>query len=306
MGFYHKTSNAHDHSSTYEAEDTEDSGNVPLTDTQRVVVVIAHYAAFVMGTIIIWAFLHRIDTLRNRIAGPFLLLTGLTWLQIGAALEIANHYYEGDWELVGFPSDLINGTFYFFNFGAQYMNALGLRRKGVPFFRSPKKNENTKYCGCCFTDLVAMIFDILMVIGIIITGPVYAAMGRDGAISLLSMFGAMAGVGTLFRLWKNLGPNRVTLFGGIGFLALALLGVGMTSVYMSTGIEWVHVFIGGSFVASLIPFTIAILWAEELPEEMETSEEEEEEMLAKKEEDDLEAADTFPSEELSEEKKDDA
>lgn len=237
--------------------------NVPLTDTQRTVVTVVHYLAFVFGAVIVWAFLRRIDTLRNRIWSPFLLLTGLIWLQVATALEIGNHYYEGNWELAGFPSDLVNGSFYFFNFGAQYLNSLGLRRKGLPFFRWPSRKDGEPMWRLLL-DATALLFDMLMVIGVVSTAPLYAALGRDSAISLISAFGAIAGVGTVFRLWKNLGPNSYTLWGGMLFLAFALLGVGMASVYMNTGIEWLHVFIGLSFVTSLIPFTVAILHAEDL------------------------------------------
>ena len=39
------------------------------------------------------------------------------WLQVGSAIEIANHHYEGNFELKEFKTDLVNGIFYFFNFG---------------------------------------------------------------------------------------------------------------------------------------------------------------------------------------------
>lgn len=237
--------------------------NTPLTDTQRTVVIVVHYLAFVFGAVIVWAFLRRIDTLRNRIWSPFLLLTGLIWLQVSSALEIGVHYYEGNWELAGFPSDLVNGSFYFFNFGALYLNSLGLRRKGLPFFRGPSRKDGEPMWRLLL-DATALLFDMLMVIGVVSTAPLYAALGRDSVISLISAFGAIAGIGTVFRMWKNLGPNSYTLWGGILFLAFSLLAVGMTSVYMNTGIEWLHAFIAGSFVTSLIPFTMAILHAEDL------------------------------------------
>ena len=65
--------------------------------------------------------------------------------------------------------------------------------------------------------------------------------------------------------------------GGIGFLALALTGVAMTAVYNATGIEWIHIFIGGSFIASLIPFSLAIFYAEP-GDEIENIEEEDEDI----------------------------
>jgi len=82
------------------------------------------------GGLSIWAFLYKYDILRQRIWCPYLLLVGLIFFQIAGAFEIGNHYYEGNWELAGFPSDLVNGSFYFFNFGATYLNALGMRKKG--------------------------------------------------------------------------------------------------------------------------------------------------------------------------------
>lgn len=233
--------------------------NVPLTDTQRIIVIIVHYLTFVVCAWNIWCFLYKFDILRSRIWMPYLLLLGLIWLQIAAGLEIGNHYYVGDWELAGFQSDLINGSFYFFNFGGNYLIALGLRVKDSPFFRCPSKDNGIFNC---VVDFFAMLFDILMVIALIFTAPLYAAIGRDSAISVISAFGAFAGIGTLFRLWRNLGPNRGTLWGGIIFLVLALTGVVMTAVYRSTGLEWLHIFIGGSFVASVIPLTIAILCSE--------------------------------------------
>ena len=266
----------HDTMTSVQAEDGtgETTDNVPLTDTQRTITIIVHYLAFVIGAIVIWAFLHKYDTLRNRLWSPFILLTGLVWLQIGSALEIGNHYYEGNWELSGFPTDLVNGTFYFFNFGAQYLNALGLRKKGLPFFRWPSSGSGGRWWHCLI-DLTALVFDIIMVAAVFSTAPMYTALGRESASSIISAFGAMAGVGIVFRLWRNLGPNRWTLWGGILFLAFALVGVGMISAYQNTGVEWYHIFIGGMFVVSLIPFTVAILKAEDNLEDINDEEDQE-------------------------------
>lgn len=254
--------------------DDEDGDGVPLNDTTRAIVIVVHYLAFILGAYIIWAYMRKLRIIETRIWSPFLLLTGLIWLQVGSALEIGNHFYVNDWELSGFPSDLVNGTFYFFNFGAQYINALALRKKGVPFFRCPSFKDGIVKG---LIDLVAMLFDILMVIAVPITPILYALLGRDVAISVVSAFGAFAGIGSLLRLWRNLGPNIYTLVGGIGFLALALTGVAMTAVYNATGIEWIHIFIGGSFIASLIPFSLAIFYAEPA-DEIENIEEEDEDI----------------------------
>jgi len=239
----------------------EENNNVPLTDTQRNIVIFVHYLAFVVGAWNIWAFTHKITTLQNRIWSPFLLLLGLIWLQVGTALEIGNHYYEGNWELAGFPSDLVNGTFYFFNFGAQYLLALGLRKRNLPFFRIPTRKAEASALSCIL-NLIAMIFDFLCVAGVLVTGPMYAIRGRNSTISIASSLGAIAGIATVFRVWRNLGPNGVTLCGGVLFLVLALVGVFITTIYRENGVEFLHTFIGGSFVSSLIPLTIAILYSE--------------------------------------------
>ena len=104
---------------------------------------------------------------------------------------------------------------------------------------------------------------------------------------LALLVAAYAGIGNLYRLWKNVG----SLWGGIGFFSLgeeqqgaerqaeksrqktshpsnvialalilvaAMVGVLMTAVYKSTGIEFLHLFIGGSFIMSVVPFTLAM------------------------------------------------
>ena len=38
-----------------------------------------------------------------------------------------------------------------------------------------------------------MVFDFLMVVAVIVTAPLYAVLGRDSAISLISAFGAITG-----------------------------------------------------------------------------------------------------------------
>jgi hypothetical protein len=82
-----------------------------------------------------------------------------------------------------------------------------------------------------------------------------------------SAFGALAGLLTAVRVWRHLGPTRTTLIGGVGFFGLAICGVLVTSVYRATGVEWLHVFIGGSFVASVVPLTLAVRYAVDDSEE---------------------------------------
>jgi len=265
-----------------EEDDTEFVA-VPLTNTQRVIVIVVHFILFVIGAVSILAFLCKYDTLRQRIWCPYLLLMGLIFLQIAGAFEISNHYYEGNWELAGFPSDLINGSFYFFNFGGTYLLALGMRKKGVPIFRLPllfrycycgggtgtgTDSEGDRSCGWLavinsLLDLMAMLFDLILVVGFFITGPIYLAVGRGDAVGSLSGFAALAGIATLFRLWQNLGPNYGTLFGGLLWYIMIICGIVFLSVYMETGYEWIHAVIGSFFVLSLIPFTVGILYATE-------------------------------------------
>jgi len=242
---------------SYENITKVETTNIPLTDIQLRVVIVVHFLTFLFGGATIWVLYKKLPVIQTRIWSPYVLLTGLIWLQLGAAFEIADHQ-QSDWELVGSPSSFINGVFYFFNFGGNYLNVLGLRKKGLAFFRFPSDFSRVKIFDSLF-DIVAVIFDIFMVIAIILSPILYATMGRANTTPITSAFGAIAGIGTLFRLWKNLGPNKLTLCGGVGFFCFAILGVIMLSVYNATGIEFVHTFIGGSFVFSLVPISIA-LW----------------------------------------------
>ena len=104
-----------------------------------------------------------------------------------------------------------------------------------------------------FLDYIIGAFDILMLVSVPLTGIIYATMGRQGAVSICSAFGGFAGIGTFLRIWWHLD----NFFGGLGFFALAMCGVMMTGVYRSTGIEFLHTFIGGSFIMSVIPFTVS-------------------------------------------------
>ena len=92
----------------------------------------------------------------------------------------------------------------------------------------------------------------------------YGVAGRSVANTALSPIAGVAGLFTLFRVWKNLGPNRWTLWGGIGFFALAIMGVVSFSIYNSTEAEWVHIFIGGCFVCSTFPLSAAFYHAQSL------------------------------------------
>ena len=134
-------------------------------------------------------FVKRIHVLEARIWSPFLLLIGMVYLQIGSGIEIANHFYEGNFELDEFKSDLVNGTFYYFNFGAQALMVLGLRQAGVPFFRSCSAGSGEQSKWQCFAAWVGTVFDVFMVLSIPATPVVYALGGRDKAVSICSAFG---------------------------------------------------------------------------------------------------------------------
>lgn len=255
--------NHHSNNSVQSLNATNATGDVfvavPLTDDQRTIVAVIHFLVFVVGAVSIWAFLYKLDTLKKRIWSPYFLLMGLIFFQIAGAFEIGNHYYEGDWELAGFPSDLINGSFYFFNFGATYLNALGLRNKDVPIFRPPLLCAKGFVAG--LLDFLAMAFDLILVAGFVLTAPFYATAGREDSSGILSAFAAIGGIATLFRIYYNLGPNRGTLIGGLGWWAMIMAGIVLTSVYKETGYEWLHAVLGSFFVFSLIPITVTILCA---------------------------------------------
>merc|ERR1712224_1081449 len=110
---------------------------------------------------------------------------------------------------------------------------------------------------------LAIIRDPILAALIVINPIVYGTVGRSASVTALSPIAAIAGLFTLFRVWKNLGPNLWTLLGGVLFFVLAMLGVVFLAVYNATDVEWIHALIGGSFVFSTIPLAVAILFAED-------------------------------------------
>jgi len=220
--------------------------HVLLTDTTRVIVAIVHYCTFPVISTCIYAISRNFDVFSKRIWSPFWLLQALIALELAAAFEIGNHYYVNEWQLFDPESDLINGSFFVCNFAAQNILALSLR-KNLPFFRR----------GRSFLDWVNIIVDPLLIVLVILPPIVYGTAGRKTATTALSPIAAIAGVFTLFRVWKNLGPNTATLVGGILFLVLVLCGVSANAIYRATDAEWIHIFIGGSFISSAIPLAVA-------------------------------------------------
>lgn len=233
--------------------------SVPLLPWQRTAVIVAHYLTFVTGTLSLFVCYAKLDILKQRIWSPFLLILSLVWLQIAPAFEIGAHEYEADWELKEAPSDMINASFSFFNFGGVCLLAISLRSAGVPFFRKPSFDSGT-IAG--IIDTVTLAADLILAITIIAEPFLYIALGRQGSQELVVPVNSAGGILCLFRLWLNVGPNKFTLGGGIGYLVLTLTGVMMLGVYKRECIEFIHVAIGGSFVLSLVPFSIAI-WAAE-------------------------------------------
>lgn len=237
---------------------------IPLNDTTRAIVIAVHYAAIPLVTFLFWAFLEKHHIFKKRIWSPFLLVIALTWLLIGPVFEIGNHFYIDNWQLYDPQSDLINGSFNFFNFGAQNILALSLRTRNQKFIRRPS-GGGFRLIG----DILAIILDPILAVLVIINPVVYGVAGRETANTSLSPLAAIAGLFTLFRVWRNLGPNYYTLCGGIGFFSLAIFGVIFFSVYNSTGVEWIHILIGGSFVSSTIPLGVAFLNIQESSEDEE-------------------------------------
>lgn len=235
-------------------DDDYNGDGIPLSDTTRFLLIIVHYLTFPFVTFTIYAFVKKFDVLVQRIWSPFFLLIALTWLLIGPAFEIGNHFYIDNWQLYRPVSDLINGSFSFFNFGSQNILAVSLRKPNRPFFR----------CGTSILDWFSIFADLILPLLIFVNPLVYALAGRSKAVAALSPLAAVAGLFTLFRAWFNLGPNVYTKVGSILFFVLVILGVILNAVYKATDAEWVHIFIGGSFVSSTIPLGVAILNAERL------------------------------------------
>ena len=116
-------------------DDDYQGEGTPLSDTSRTIIIVIHYSVFPAVGFAIYALMKNIHVLPERIWSPFLLMTTLTWLQMAAAFEIANHFYVDNWQIYDPQADLINGSFSFFNFGAQNLLALSLRKKDLTFYR---------------------------------------------------------------------------------------------------------------------------------------------------------------------------
>lgn len=246
-----------------EPEGTRCEESVPLTPTQKTIVILAHYSVFVTVYIGFFCAYTKQDILKQRIWSPLLLFTSLIFLLICPGFEIGDHYFTEPlpWELKEAPSSLINGSFAFFNVGGVCLMALAVRKIGVPFFRVPSFSDNLL---AGILDLVVMLADILVAVVAVAQPFLYATLGRLGAQSYTNPVNAASGILILVRFWQNLGPNKYTAIGGIGYLVATLFGVFSLGRYEDECVEFIHFFIGGSFAVSPIFFSIAV-WNAETP-----------------------------------------
>ena len=136
---------------------------IPLNDVTRAIVIVVHYAAIPLVTFLFWAFFQKYDMFKKRIWSPFLLLIALTWLLIGPVFEIGNHFYVDNWQLYNPQSDLINGSFFFFNFGAQNILALSIRINNQKFIRRPSGGGFT-----LIGDILAIILDPILAVLVVV------------------------------------------------------------------------------------------------------------------------------------------
>merc|ERR1719384_2413857 len=92
------------------------SEGVPLTDTTRLLVICAHFLIIPSGLLMMFCYYTRLERLRAYIFSPFLLMVGITMMQLGSWLEIADHHYDGNFELKDVTSNFVNALFYCNNF----------------------------------------------------------------------------------------------------------------------------------------------------------------------------------------------
>jgi len=252
-----------------ETEGTRCEDSEPLTPTQETLIILAHYSVFVTVYIGFFCTYAKLDILKQRIWSPLLLFTSSIFLIICPGFEIGDHYFTEPlpWELKEAPSNLINGSFAFFNVGGICLMTLAIRKIGVPFFRVPSFS-NGVLAG--LLDLVAMLGDIACAVLVVAQPFLYASLGRLRAQGFTTPINTVSGILILFRLWKNLGPNKYTAIGGIGYLVATLSGVFILKFgYEEKCVEFIHFFIGGSFSLSSIFFSIAVYNAVAPPDDNE-------------------------------------
>merc|ERR1719343_464757 len=110
-----------------------------------------------------------------------------------------------------------------------------------------------------------MIADFVWIIFVPMRPILYYQLGRQESNSLNTPIALMSGGFSMVRLWFNLGPNDYTKWGGIGYFLVPLGGVAFNIFYSVTCVEAMHLGIGGCFISAVVPFTIAVRNAQELP-----------------------------------------
>eukprot|EP00986_Skeletonema_menzelii_P014108 scaffold8917_cov174-Skeletonema_menzelii.AAC.1 len=201
------------------------------------------------------------DVIQQRIYSPFILMVCFQLFQVGAALEMGAHHYIADWGLKVSLSDLINGSASFCIYGGQHIQAIALRKRGVPFLRCPDFSKGILHG---LIDMIAIVGDLFLLVVTIFQPVLYSKLGRAGSVIVFIPSSGVAGIISTFRLWQNLGPNKYTFWGASLFLAFALCGVVANFLYEATCIEVIHAAIASSFACSVISFSVA-LWHAELP-----------------------------------------
>lgn len=175
-----------DHDDAVAATDDYAGGGTPLNDVTRPITIAVHYAAIPAVTLCIWAVITRYAVFQRRVYSPFILMVALSWLLIASTFEIANHFYVNNWQLYESQADLINGSFSFFNFGAQNLMAISLRANGTAWLRhccfgcsSPaatigvQKTQKSHFRGTCskIGDWLGFIIDPIL-LALIVINPI--------------------------------------------------------------------------------------------------------------------------------------
>lgn len=250
---------------------TNISTAVPLNEITRPICIISHYLIFIFGAWTLWVFLEKFHSLQTRIQSPFLMLLGLTWLQISAAFEIGTHEYDGNWELTNFPpTDLINGSHDYFNFVGQAFIALSMKKYGssiIPVCLGfvSIRDDSKKFS---WLELVSLLFDMLMIGTIFGRSIAYSSQFIYPGIKMfMRFFDVITLFGTVIRLHRNIGPTKITAVCSVIYCLQIFLGIATVIVYGATGIEWLHSLSALMFILSIVPFTTALLYTDNKREE---------------------------------------
>merc|ERR1719330_1576965 len=105
---------------------------------------------------------------------------------------------------------------------------------------------------------VELIGDGICAFGFLLVPILYGVIGREGMSGLPTVATALAGILLAYRLGASLGGAFWMYLRGVIFFLLTNLAVILFNVYKSNGVEYLHMFIGGSFVSSTVP--MALCW----------------------------------------------